>query len=373
MLNFGGEKMSKSLGNVVGIRTGGRAHDLEALRLLLHQRPLPQRRSVRRSVETTAAPSASELDDAEQRLDYFYTTLDARRRVTRPTPTAASAGAVLPEPSALPQASAEAMDDDFNTAAAVGHLYEAFVLANKLLDEPKAAPKDVRRRTLARLAGDLVSAARPWGSFSATPAEFLIARRIGMCARLEHRHRPASKATSRSAPPRGPPRTSPGPTRSGKALRETHRAMEAPPARPGAWSSLAKPRKAYPYPPEASPGSSPAKRRGRENSICPLSRLRGRGWVRRRGLAGAAGGGGRASTRERLRVAAAAVVHALAQLLANLEESQPLGADMDRLAGARVAALVLLVGADREAAEAADLDSFSPRRALRPCCRRPGR
>ena len=29
------------------------------------------------------------------------------------------------------------MDDDFNTAAAIGHLYEAFVLANKLLDEPE--------------------------------------------------------------------------------------------------------------------------------------------------------------------------------------------------------------------------------------------
>ena len=43
------------------------------------------------------------------------------------------------------------MDDDFNTAAAIGHLSDAFVLANKLLDEPKAAAKDVRRRTLARL------------------------------------------------------------------------------------------------------------------------------------------------------------------------------------------------------------------------------
>ena len=54
-----------------------------------------------------------------------------------------------------------------------------------------------------------------------------------------------------------------------------------------------------------------------------------------------------------------AVVHALAQLLANLEESEPLGPDVDRLARARVAPLVLLVGADREAAEAADLDSLS--------------
>ena len=57
------------------------------------------------------------------------------------------------------------MDDDFNTAAAVGQLYEAFVLANKLLDEPKAAPKDVRRRTLARLRRDLLKCGETLGIF----------------------------------------------------------------------------------------------------------------------------------------------------------------------------------------------------------------
>jgi hypothetical protein len=35
MVNFGGEKMSKSLGNVVSIRKVAETHDLEALRLLL--------------------------------------------------------------------------------------------------------------------------------------------------------------------------------------------------------------------------------------------------------------------------------------------------------------------------------------------------
>ena len=35
MVNFGGEKMSKSLGNVVTIRRVAETHDLEALRLLL--------------------------------------------------------------------------------------------------------------------------------------------------------------------------------------------------------------------------------------------------------------------------------------------------------------------------------------------------
>src|SRR5262249_36859534 len=56
---------------------------------------------------------------------------------------------------------------------------------------------------------------------------------------------------------------------------------------------------------------------------------------------------------------AAPVVHALAQLLANLEESEAFRADVDGLARARVPPLVLLVRADREAAEAADLDPLA--------------
>jgi cysteinyl-tRNA synthetase len=75
----------------------------------------------------------------------------------------------------------EAMDDDFNTAAAVGHLYESFVLANKLLDEPKSAPKDVRQRTLARLRDDLRTCGETLGIFRRVPSEFLLARRARLC------------------------------------------------------------------------------------------------------------------------------------------------------------------------------------------------
>src|SRR5690606_25290222 len=49
----------------------------------------------------------------------------------------------------------------------------------------------------------------------------------------------------------------------------------------------------------------------------------------------------------------------VAQVLADLEERQPLGGDRDRLAGLGVAAGVGLVVARREAAESADLDALS--------------
>ncbi|HET6280219.1 MAG TPA: DALR domain-containing protein, partial [Polyangia bacterium] len=71
----------------------------------------------------------------------------------------------------------------FNTAAAVGLLYESFVLANKLLDEPKAASKDVRRRTLARLRRELRACGATLGIFQRPADEFLLARRARLCVR----------------------------------------------------------------------------------------------------------------------------------------------------------------------------------------------
>ena len=71
MLNFGGEKMSKSLGNIVTIRKVAETHDLEALRLLfisVHYRS-PVGFTIAKDDE--GAPDYPELDDAEARLEYF--------------------------------------------------------------------------------------------------------------------------------------------------------------------------------------------------------------------------------------------------------------------------------------------------------------
>jgi cysteinyl-tRNA synthetase len=70
------------------------------------------------------------------------------------------------------------MEDDFNTAVAIAELGEAARAANKLLDDPKAAPKDVRRRSLARLARDLRAAGvGALGLLGKEPRAFLHARR----------------------------------------------------------------------------------------------------------------------------------------------------------------------------------------------------
>jgi cysteinyl-tRNA synthetase len=185
MVNFGGEKMSKSLGNVVTIRQVAKTHDLEALRLLLlgvHYRS-PVAFEIARDGQGN--PVYPDLDAAEDRLDYFYRTLE---RIDGAVGNVGSAeepgpGEVVAPAERTVMAFREAMDDDFNTAAAIGHLYESFVLANKLLDEPKLAAKDLRRRTLARLGVDLRDCGAKLGIFRRPPAEFLRARRERLCAR----------------------------------------------------------------------------------------------------------------------------------------------------------------------------------------------
>src|SRR5262249_11797065 len=60
-----------------------------------------------------------------------------------------------------------------------------------------------------------------------------------------------------------------------------------------------------------------------------------------------------------------AVVHELLQLLADLEEGETLGRNGDRLARARIAAVVRFVGTDREASEATNLNPFATLKRLR--------
>jgi len=76
-----------------------------------------------------------------------------------------------------------ALADDFNTPVVLAALYEAAALANRLLDEPKGIDKQVRRRTLARLARDLRTVGGAIGVFAADPASYLAERRARLVQR----------------------------------------------------------------------------------------------------------------------------------------------------------------------------------------------
>ena len=180
-LNINAEKMSKSLGNFWYIADVRQRYEPEGIRFYMvqHHYRAPINFDV---VERDGLIAFPGIEEAERRVDYFYATL-ARlddflgdRRDVEPGP-------VVPEAERLIPSLVAAMDDDFNTSVAVAELGEAARAANKLLDDPKAAPRDVRRRSLARLARDLRDAAAgALGLLERPPRELLHGRRARLAA-----------------------------------------------------------------------------------------------------------------------------------------------------------------------------------------------
>ena len=180
-LNFSGEKMSKSLGSVFGCGQIANAVGPEALRFfsVSHHYRSPVNFEIE---EVDGVVMFRDLEVADRRLDYFYTTL---RRLDDFLGAArdVDAGEVVPEAEKLVPAAREALSDDFNTPVVIATLGEAAKTANKLLDEPKSAPKPVRRRSLAQLARDLRAVGSALGLFLSEPVAFLDERRSRLSAR----------------------------------------------------------------------------------------------------------------------------------------------------------------------------------------------
>ena len=205
-LNFKGEKMSKSLGNVVDCSEIADAVGGEALRLFCvsHHFRSPIEfdfEVIRDADQRVIGTRFYSLEAADKKLEYFYTTL--RRIDDLLVQGDGGAGPVLPEAEKLVPDAKAALADDFNTPVVMAALYDAAALANRLIDEPKGidkrsevagggAPdgsaggagvlprkieKPLRRRTLARIGRDIRSVGDALGVFAQDPRTYLAERR----------------------------------------------------------------------------------------------------------------------------------------------------------------------------------------------------
>jgi cysteinyl-tRNA synthetase len=175
------EKMSKSLGNFFTIQDVLAQHEPEALRLFLLG--THYRKPIVFEVDATAEGKARyiSLEDAEGRLSYAYATLSRVQQALELGKPASPQGEVLSPADQFLRRFDEALDDDFNTAAALGTTSELLTLANKLLDQPKSAPKDVRRRTLQTINDAFAHVSKTLGVFGQAPEAFLTRRRERLC------------------------------------------------------------------------------------------------------------------------------------------------------------------------------------------------
>lgn len=168
------EKMAKSLGNFTTIRDMLATYDGEALRTFLlgtHYRS-----PIDFSVEA--------IEAAQGRVAYVYETLaKVDERLAR-------AGEFEAEGPVHAQALvdglwdrfAEAMRDDFNAAAALGAISEAFPLMNELVDKPPVKDRPLVARTLRRLRDTVDRIGGVLGVWQQDPRSWLERHRVRMAA-----------------------------------------------------------------------------------------------------------------------------------------------------------------------------------------------
>ncbi len=136
-VNINSEKMSKSLGNFFTIRTVLEKYDPETLRFFI----------LSAHYRSPIDFSDQNLDDAQSGLERIYACLAALDEVLNTNPSSND----LPALESLPEAGlelrekldqaiprfVEAMDDDFNTALALGVLFETVRATNRFLAEAR--------------------------------------------------------------------------------------------------------------------------------------------------------------------------------------------------------------------------------------------
>ncbi|MCM0081093.1 cysteine--tRNA ligase [Geomonas sp. Red32] len=159
-VNINAEKMSKSLGNFFTIKEVLDRYDAEVLRFFL----------LSAHYRSPIDFSDQNLNEADQGIERIYKALagiDERLAAGCPGAAAGEETAELEEKlGTLAARFAEAMDDDFNTALALGHLFDLVRSVNKALP---MAGKELLERVKAEVAG----IAKVLGVCDTVPAEFL--------------------------------------------------------------------------------------------------------------------------------------------------------------------------------------------------------
>jgi cysteinyl-tRNA synthetase len=182
-LNFEGEKMSRSEGNVFSCSQIADSVGAEALRFFFvshhYRSPIEfEYVTIRDDAGKVVEVRFPSLEAADRRLSYFYETLHRLDGFVAPDKGGDGGdGPVLPDAEALLATAREALADDFNAPVTVAAIGEACKHANKLLDEGKGIDKQLRRRTLARFARDLRAVGAALGILHQEPAAYLRARR----------------------------------------------------------------------------------------------------------------------------------------------------------------------------------------------------
>ncbi len=179
MLQFGGEKMSKSVGNLITIEDYLSHHSADSLRLMVLN-------SAYRSPLTFTEEVIVQTEKAIDRLQSGLRPAPVGMPGAAGKPTGeASLQALAAQTAATQTGFCESMDDDFNTAGALGYLFDLVRAINQAradgADNPSLAPAQGLLRELTGVLGLQLTPPAPTADSNANPfIDLLVELRIDL-------------------------------------------------------------------------------------------------------------------------------------------------------------------------------------------------
>lgn len=173
-VNVNQEKMSKSLGNFFTIRDILKIYDPEVVRFFI----------LTAHYRSPIDFSDHNLKEARTGLSRFYEALHSAGQATAGTPVTADAP-VSTLGAELKQQFIEAMNDDFNTALAIAHLFEGVRTLNRLIATKKFAKKAELVAQVKDLHATVIELGGVLGILGSQPEEWLERVRMAGLAGLD--------------------------------------------------------------------------------------------------------------------------------------------------------------------------------------------
>lgn len=162
-VNINQEKMSKSLGNFLMIKDVLESYHPEAVRLFL----------LSNHYRSPIDFNTKTMDDAGSGLDKIYTLLERLAQALGSYAATSESNGI----SVFMTRFYEAMDDDFNTAKAIGVLFDTVRALNRMLDQPDEQRTPDLPDELARGYADLVQMGTILGILSQSAADYFQVRK----------------------------------------------------------------------------------------------------------------------------------------------------------------------------------------------------
>lgn len=165
LIKINGEKMSKSLGNSLTIRDALKMYNYEVIKYMIFSKHYTSDMDIQ----------DSDFQLSESHLYYFYSTIKEMISFVKEN-NGDSNSEILNDdvPNTIITKFVEAMDDDFNSVAAIANLYNIFKYSNNVMKTAKKANKQIIANTLAKIIKDLNEVYIILGLFEQEPEDFIL-------------------------------------------------------------------------------------------------------------------------------------------------------------------------------------------------------